>query len=81
MTYLQLLQFLLMMVYLIIIFNCQQKRALTIFFLVNVTIFLFLFGNFFRKTYGKTSNSLELKCFIDTEKTDENKNLCNLKND
>lgn len=76
MTYLQLFQFVMMLGYLVMIFNCQKQRALTIFFLANVSIFLFLFGDFFRKTYGKSNlkNKITLKS-LKSQNIDENNNI------
>ncbi|XP_055640202.1 elongation of very long chain fatty acids protein 7 [Toxorhynchites rutilus septentrionalis] len=55
MTTLQLLQFGIMLVYLflIITFQCSAPRSLSFFFVINVTIFLFLFWNFYRNAYGQ----------------------------
>ncbi|XP_055543953.1 elongation of very long chain fatty acids protein AAEL008004 [Wyeomyia smithii] len=54
MTTLQLMQFGIMLVYLflIITFQCSVPRSLSFFFVINVTIFLFLFWNFYRKAYS-----------------------------
>ncbi|XP_052863983.1 elongation of very long chain fatty acids protein 7-like [Anopheles cruzii] len=53
MTTLQLLQFGIMLCYfgLINSMQCAVPRALTYFFVSNITIFLFLFINFYRKAY------------------------------
>ncbi|XP_050078306.1 elongation of very long chain fatty acids protein 4 isoform X2 [Anopheles maculipalpis] len=54
-TTLQLLQFGIMLCYFVLInsMQCQVPRALTYFFVSNITIFLFLFINFYRKAYRK----------------------------
>ncbi|XP_035911000.1 elongation of very long chain fatty acids protein 4 isoform X2 [Anopheles stephensi] len=54
-TTLQLLQFGIMLCYFVLInsMQCQVPRALTYFFVSNITIFLFLFINFYRKAYQK----------------------------
>uniref|UniRef100_A0A182F0V8 Elongation of very long chain fatty acids protein n=2 Tax=Anopheles albimanus TaxID=7167 RepID=A0A182F0V8_ANOAL len=53
MTTLQLLQFGIMLCYFVLInsMQCQVPPALTYFFVSNITIFLFLFINFYRKAY------------------------------
>lgn len=56
MTWIQLGQFMIMLVYLVYIslFNCQKyRKGLNIFFLVNVIIFMYLFADFYRKAYIK----------------------------
>ncbi|XP_017777176.1 PREDICTED: elongation of very long chain fatty acids protein 7 [Nicrophorus vespilloides] len=55
MTWIQLGQFCIMLAYLtlIIVMDCQLPKALTFFFVANVVIFLYLFGNFYRKAYTK----------------------------
>lgn len=55
MTTIQLVQFVLILTYMIIIGakDCKMPKSLTFFFVVNALIFLFLFGNFYRKTYNK----------------------------
>ncbi|XP_018327722.1 elongation of very long chain fatty acids protein AAEL008004 isoform X2 [Agrilus planipennis] len=55
MTWIQLTQFCIMLVYLIylIAMDCKLPKALTFFFVANVTIFLFLFSDFYRKAYKK----------------------------
>ncbi|XP_058452860.1 elongation of very long chain fatty acids protein AAEL008004 [Malaya genurostris] len=63
MTTLQLTQFGIMLVYLflIITFQCSVPRSLSFFFVINVTIFLFLFGNFYRKAYGAAGKQAAMK--------------------
>ncbi|XP_055848573.1 elongation of very long chain fatty acids protein 7 [Episyrphus balteatus] len=55
MTSIQLVQFVLILTYMIIVGakDCKMPKSLTFFFVVNALIFLFLFGNFYRKTYNK----------------------------
>lgn len=55
MTWIQLIQFTIMLTYLllIVIFDCKLHRALTAFFLVNVIIFLYLFTSFYLKAYSQ----------------------------
>lgn len=55
MTTIQLTQFGIMLIYLFLIISlqCSVPRSLTFFFVINVTIFLFLFWNFYRKAYSK----------------------------
>uniref|UniRef100_A0A182Q5E2 Elongation of very long chain fatty acids protein n=1 Tax=Anopheles farauti TaxID=69004 RepID=A0A182Q5E2_9DIPT len=61
MTTLQLLQFGIMLCYFVLInsMQCHVPRALTYFFVSNITIFLFLFINFYRKAYRKRSASVK----------------------
>ncbi|XP_072758389.1 very long chain fatty acid elongase AAEL008004-like isoform X5 [Anoplolepis gracilipes] len=53
MTLIQLLQFALMLVYLMLTLamNCQSSKILTYFFTMNVIIFIYLFSDFYRKSY------------------------------
>ncbi|XP_043289108.1 elongation of very long chain fatty acids protein [Venturia canescens] len=55
MTIIQLIQFGLMLAYLMMILamDCSMPKILTYFFTMNVTIFLYLFSNFYRKAYKK----------------------------
>lgn len=55
MTLIQLLQFGIMLCYLvtILVMDCKVPKALTYFFLTNVVIFLYLFGDFYRSSYKK----------------------------
>ncbi|EEB15720.1 elongation of very long chain fatty acids protein, putative [Pediculus humanus corporis] len=59
-TWIQLVQFCIMLVYLssLIVLDCQLPKALTFFFTVNVTIFLYLFIQFYRKAYFKKSRDM-----------------------
>lgn len=59
MTTIQLVQFVLILSYMIIIGakDCKMPKSLTFFFVVNTIIFLFLFGNFYRKTYNKNKKA------------------------
>lgn len=56
MTWIQLGQFVIMLIYLVFIsvFNCQKYvKGLNVFFLVNVIIFMYLFADFYRNAYNK----------------------------
>ncbi|XP_012524535.1 elongation of very long chain fatty acids protein [Monomorium pharaonis] len=55
MTWIQLLQFALMLVYLVLtlIMDCQTPKALTYFFTISVIIFIYLFSDFYRQAYRK----------------------------
>ncbi|PSN36105.1 Elongation of very long chain fatty acids protein 7 [Blattella germanica] len=55
MTWIQLTQFCIMLVYLLCLlyYECQFPKALTFFFVVNVIVFLYLFSDFYRKAYQK----------------------------
>ncbi|CAO1420615.1 unnamed protein product [Diamesa hyperborea] len=62
MTWLQLIQFGVMLIYLTVLtfMNCKLHRSLTIFFFTNTLIFLCLFANFYRKSYGsKLKNTMD----------------------
>ncbi|XP_058124489.1 elongation of very long chain fatty acids protein 4 [Anopheles ziemanni] len=61
MTTLQLLQFGIMLCYFVLInsMQCHVPRALTYFFVSNITIFLFLFINFYRKAYQNRPKALK----------------------
>uniref|UniRef100_A0A182RA83 Elongation of very long chain fatty acids protein n=1 Tax=Anopheles funestus TaxID=62324 RepID=A0A182RA83_ANOFN len=61
-TTLQLLQFGIMLCYFVLInsMQCQVPRALTYFFVSNITIFLFLFIDFYRKAYRKRPVSVKV---------------------
>jgi elongation of very long chain fatty acids protein 7 len=58
MTWIQLTQFCVMLAYLIsiIAMDCKLPKALTFFFVANVVVFLYLFGNFYRQAYNKPKN-------------------------
>lgn len=62
MTWLQLAQFGIMLVYLLFItfFNCKMHKSLTFFFVGNVVIFIYLFSDFYRKSYIKNKQNAEL---------------------
>jgi len=53
MTSIQLIQFVLILSYMILVAakGCNMPKTLTFFFVGNTIIFLYLFGNFYRKTY------------------------------
>ncbi|XP_029168087.1 elongation of very long chain fatty acids protein AAEL008004 [Nylanderia fulva] len=53
MTKIQLLQFVLMLFYLLLtlVMDCRLPKALSYFFVTNVTIFIYLFSDFYRKAY------------------------------
>ncbi|XP_058806782.1 elongation of very long chain fatty acids protein 7 [Phymastichus coffea] len=53
MTWMQLVQFMMMFVYLLftLAVDCRMPKALTYFFLTNVSIFIYLFANFYRNAY------------------------------
>ncbi|KAL6433261.1 hypothetical protein ACFW04_006453 [Cataglyphis niger] len=53
MTCIQLMQFGIIFFYLILtlVMDCRMPKALTYFFLTNVIIFIYLFSDFYRKTY------------------------------
>ncbi|XP_011877661.1 PREDICTED: elongation of very long chain fatty acids protein AAEL008004 [Vollenhovia emeryi] len=55
MTWIQLVQFALMLVYLVLtlIFDCRTPKALTYFFMTVVIIFMYLFSDFYRQAYQK----------------------------
>ncbi|KAK7870541.1 hypothetical protein R5R35_002940 [Gryllus longicercus] len=55
MTWIQLIQFCLMLTYLVVllVMDCRFPKALTFFFVGNVMIFLYLFSDFYRKAYKK----------------------------
>uniref|UniRef100_W8AWR6 Elongation of very long chain fatty acids protein n=1 Tax=Ceratitis capitata TaxID=7213 RepID=W8AWR6_CERCA len=54
MTSIQLIQFVLILGYMLLVAakGCNMPRALTLFFVANTIIFLYLFANFYRKTYN-----------------------------
>lgn len=54
MTTIQLVQFVLIMAYMVTIAlkGCNMPKTLTLFFMVNTVIFMYLFGNFYRRTYN-----------------------------
>ncbi|XP_069697684.1 very long chain fatty acid elongase AAEL008004-like [Periplaneta americana] len=55
MTWIQLVQFCIMLTYLLCLlaYDCKFPKALTFFFISNVVVFLYLFSNFYRKAYKK----------------------------
>ncbi|XP_053994486.1 elongation of very long chain fatty acids protein 7-like [Hylaeus volcanicus] len=57
MTCLQLVQFVMMLCYLMmtLAMDCKVPKTLTYFFMANVVLFLYLFGDFYRKSYTKKS--------------------------
>lgn len=60
MTSIQLIQFVLIMAYMVTIAlkGCNMPKTLTFFFIANTLIFLYLFGNFYKRTYkAKESNA------------------------
>ncbi|KAJ3643351.1 hypothetical protein Zmor_026068 [Zophobas morio] len=61
MTWMQLTQFGIMLAYLvgIIAMDCKLPKALTFFFVGNVVVFLYLFGNFYKNAYKKSNSSLK----------------------
>lgn len=61
MTKIQLIQFVLILSYMISISakNCEMSKGLTYFFVVNTTIFLYLFMDFYRKTYNKSKRPVQ----------------------
>lgn len=56
MTWIQLTQFCLMLCYLVLIvlMDCKLPKSLTLFFVANCIIFLYLFSDFYRKAYKNT---------------------------
>ncbi|KAK4875913.1 hypothetical protein RN001_012335 [Aquatica leii] len=70
MTWIQLTQFCLMLLYLITVFamDCKMPKALTFFFAGNVIIFLYLFADFYKKAYKKRKSiTLEKEEFVKTQ--------------
>ncbi|XP_037910706.1 elongation of very long chain fatty acids protein 7-like [Hermetia illucens] len=63
MTWVQLIQFCLMLFYLVTIvaMDCKLPRSLTFFFVGNCVIFLYLFGNFYRQAYSKKNKDKVLQ--------------------
>ncbi|XP_023312447.1 elongation of very long chain fatty acids protein AAEL008004-like, partial [Anoplophora glabripennis] len=59
MTWIQLTQFCIMLVYLFSIpmMGCKLSKSVTFFFAGNVAIFLYLFADFYRKAYTKKSKN------------------------
>lgn len=55
MTTIQLVQFVLIMFYMVTVSmkGCNMPRTLTFFFMANTLIFLYLFGSFYVKTYNR----------------------------
>lgn len=64
-TWIQLIQFTIMLSYLtlIVYLDCKLHRALTIFFMINVSIFLYLFSSFYINAYSK---NMKLKAEVET---------------
>ncbi|XP_016983126.1 elongation of very long chain fatty acids protein 7 [Drosophila rhopaloa] len=58
MTSIQLIQFVLILGYMLAVGakGCNMPKTLTFFFVGNTVIFLYLFGNFYRKTYKKAKS-------------------------
>lgn len=58
MTSIQLIQFVLILGYMVAVGakGCNMPKTLTFFFVGNTIIFLYLFGNFYRKTYNKSKS-------------------------
>lgn len=58
MTSIQLIQFVLILGYMLTVGakGCNMPKTLTFFFVGNTVIFLYLFGNFYRKTYKKAKS-------------------------
>ncbi|KAK1129252.1 hypothetical protein K0M31_020381 [Melipona bicolor] len=58
MTWIQLVQFFMILSYqlTIIAMDCKVPKALTYFFIINTTIFIFLFSDFYQKAYKKKQN-------------------------
>lgn len=69
MTWIQLIQFTIMLTYLVLLvaLDCKFSRTLTFFFVGNVVIFLYLFGSFYVKTYKSKK--------VSNETLDQNENL------
>lgn len=63
MTKIQLIQFVLILSYMISISakNCEMSKGLTYFFVVNTVIFLYLFADFYRKTYNKSKKPVRVE--------------------
>lgn len=59
MTWIQLIQFTIMLTYLVLLvaFDCKFSRTLTFFFVGNVVIFLYLFSRFYAKAYKSKKSS------------------------
>lgn len=59
MTSIQLVQFVLILSYMILVGakGCNMPKTLTFFFVANTIIFLYLFGNFYKKTYNNKQKS------------------------
>lgn len=75
MTWIQLIQFTLMLTYLllIVIFDCKLHRALTLFFVVNVVIFLYLFTSFYLKAYSQKRTAV-VASLSSSKQIEENNN-------
>ncbi|KAJ8918562.1 hypothetical protein NQ315_013067 [Exocentrus adspersus] len=64
MTWLQLTQFCIMLLYLffIIMMDCKLSKSVTFFFVANIVVFLFLFSDFYRKAYiNKKATAMSIK--------------------
>ncbi|KAL5285294.1 hypothetical protein ACFFRR_007185 [Megaselia abdita] len=63
MTKIQLIQFVLILSYMISISakNCEMSNGLTYFFVINTVIFLYLFLDFYRKTYNKSKKAVQVE--------------------
>lgn len=59
MTSIQLIQFALILGYMLLVGakGCNMPKALTFFFTANTIIFIYLFGNFYRRTYNTKKNA------------------------
>lgn len=59
MTWIQLVQFCIMLTYLLCLlaYDCKFPKALTFFFISNIIVFLYLFSDFYRKAYKKTEKT------------------------
>lgn len=82
MTWIQLTQFCIMLTYLvfIIMMDCKLHRSLTFFFVGNVVIFLYLFSDFYRKSYikNKKLNAIKMKVSLTAQqKSSIEVNNCN----
>lgn len=69
MTKIQLTQFVLILSYMISISakNCEMSKGLTYFFVVNAIIFLYLFMDFYRKTYNKSRKPAQMELNVNTK--------------
>lgn len=69
MTWIQLIQFTIMLAYLVllVVFDCKFSRSLTFFFVGNVVIFLYLFSKFYIQSYSSKK--------VSADTLDHNENL------